>query len=319
MITYVRSDLFLSPAQTLVNTVNTVGVMGKGIAKRFKEIYPEMFREYQSLCENRRIEIGTLYLFKSQHKYVLNVPTKKHWRNPSKVEYIEKAMDAFIAMYEDAGITSISFPPLGCGNGELDFESQVRPVMESKLERIPIPVFIHLLDRTDPIPEHRRPDEIREWLRSQPDDLSFWEVWEDLVVLLRHRSEFQTFSTGTQFGVSLINRLPEEGAVEIKTPTKKWKVEIEKIRVLWQQLRTQGFLSSSEAPAGLGHDLSYISPILAELPYVERVRMGDAFDSFVKQPRLGLKLVRPSTGEIDEPSVQADLFADEASNFVVAR
>ena len=87
MITYVACDLFLSPARVLVNTVNTVGVMGKGIAKDFKQIYPEMFREYQLLCENNWFDIGKLWLYKTQNKWILNFPTKRHWRQPSRPEY----------------------------------------------------------------------------------------------------------------------------------------------------------------------------------------------------------------------------------------
>ena len=84
MITYVVGDLFRSPARVLVNTVNTVGVMGKGIAKDFKFIYPEMFKQYQVLCEKNLFNIGQLWLYKTHHKWILNFPTKKHWRQPSQ-------------------------------------------------------------------------------------------------------------------------------------------------------------------------------------------------------------------------------------------
>ncbi len=133
MLIYVDGDLFLSPAHVLVNTVNTVGVMGKGIAKDFKFFFPEMFREYQSRCENNSIDIGKLFLFRTATKWILNFPTKKHWRNPSKTEYIEAGLKAFVAGYARTGITSIAFPRLGCGNGELDWEKQVRPLMEKHL------------------------------------------------------------------------------------------------------------------------------------------------------------------------------------------
>src|SRR5437773_477164 len=114
MITYVKGTLFESPAKTLVNTVNTVGVMGKGIAKRFKEIYPEMFSKYQHLCENKQLQIGKLWLYKTEHKWILNFPTKVHWRQPSRPEYIEEGLRAFAASYPTQGITSIAFPRLGC-------------------------------------------------------------------------------------------------------------------------------------------------------------------------------------------------------------
>ena len=117
MITYVASDIFDSPAKVLVNTVNTVGVMGKGIAKVFKAVYPEMFKEYQALCETRQFDIGQLWLYKAPNRWVLNFPTKRHWRNPSKVEFLEQGLAKFANSFSDYGITSVAFPLLGCGNG----------------------------------------------------------------------------------------------------------------------------------------------------------------------------------------------------------
>lgn len=144
MLRYVATDLFESPAQVLVNTVNTVGVMGKGIAKEFASIYPEMYKEYRALCEKHMFDVDQLWLYKTSHKWVLNFPTKKHWRSPSKVEYIEAGLKKFVDAYAQKGITSISFPLLGCGSGGLDFESQVQPIMETYLKPLPIDVFIHL-------------------------------------------------------------------------------------------------------------------------------------------------------------------------------
>ena len=96
MITYVRGNIFEAPAQTLVNTVNTVGVMGKGIALTFKSIYPEMFRQYVELCDAGELDIGRLFLYRTSNKLILNFPTKKHWRNPSKLEYIEAGLQTFV-------------------------------------------------------------------------------------------------------------------------------------------------------------------------------------------------------------------------------
>ena len=144
MITYVDFSLFDSPAKVLVNTVNTVGVMGKGIAKEFKSIYPEMFTEYQQLCESGRLNVGDLWVYKTPHKWVLNFPTKKHWRSPSKPDYLEAGLKKFSQVYQEARITSISFPQLGCGNGELDWKTESKPLMEKYLKGLPIEIFIHL-------------------------------------------------------------------------------------------------------------------------------------------------------------------------------
>src|SRR5687767_12603836 len=123
MLTYVVGDIFRSPAAVLVNTVNTRGVMGKGLAKDFKALYPEMFRRYQELCENGKLDIGKLFLHRTSGKWVLNFPTKRDWRHPSKVEYLEAGLKAFVDGYARNNITSVAFPQLGCGHGELDWES----------------------------------------------------------------------------------------------------------------------------------------------------------------------------------------------------
>lgn len=90
MIKYIQGDLFTSPAKVLVNTVNTDGVMGKGIALKFKKLYPDMFKKYQSFCDNKLLDIGKLWIYYSPNKWILNFLTKKHWRNKSEYEYIEK-------------------------------------------------------------------------------------------------------------------------------------------------------------------------------------------------------------------------------------
>lgn len=146
MITYVSGSLFQSPAHVLVNTVNTVGVMGKGIAYQFKLAYPEMFKQYQAWCESGQFNIGQLWLYKTSHKWILNFPTKQDWRQPSRLEYIEQGLKKFVTMYPLKGITTISFPQLGCGNGELNWDKQVKPLMENYLSNLPISVYIHLYD-----------------------------------------------------------------------------------------------------------------------------------------------------------------------------
>ena len=142
MLKYLKGDLLSSPAQVQVNTVNTVGVMGKGIALQFKNKYPEMFIEYQKVCEKQQLDIGKLYLWKSPEKWILMFPTKKHWRNPSRMEYIERGLQKFVDNYERLGIESIAFPKLGCGNGGLEW-SAVKPIMEKYLSPLPISIYIY--------------------------------------------------------------------------------------------------------------------------------------------------------------------------------
>ena len=144
MITYVRTNIFESHADVLVNTVNTVGVMGKGLAKEFKRIYPDMFESYQKFCEDGTLVVGKLQVYKTPNKWVLNFPTKANWRSPSKLEYIEQGLQKFVEHYARLGIKSIAFPMLGCGNGGLSWEKEVKPLMLKYLEPLPIDIFIHV-------------------------------------------------------------------------------------------------------------------------------------------------------------------------------
>ena len=117
MIRYIEGDIFKSPAQVIVNTVNTVGVMGKGIALEFKKRYPDMFQAYRDICDRRKLKTGTLMLYYEPDHWVLLFPTKENWRNPSRMEYIEAGLAKFCRTYAEKGITSVAFPKLGCGNG----------------------------------------------------------------------------------------------------------------------------------------------------------------------------------------------------------
>ncbi len=148
-VTYLKGNIFTSGAQTIVNTVNLDGVMGAGIALECRYRYPEMFTRYSELCEKNQLQIGTLYLFKSSKRWILNFPTKKHWKHPSKEEYLELGLAKFLATYQEKGISSIAFPMLGAQNGGLDPE-QSAAIMDDYLSRIPIPVEIWEFDPAAP-------------------------------------------------------------------------------------------------------------------------------------------------------------------------
>jgi len=136
-------NLFESKAQTLVNTVNCVGIMGKGVAHEFKKRYPEMFKDYKSLCNRGAVQLGQPYIFKTLYdKAIVNFPTKKHWRAMSRLDDIKKGLDIFIEKYKQWGIKSVAFPPLGCGNGGLEWEV-VGPVIYQKLLAVDIPVEMY--------------------------------------------------------------------------------------------------------------------------------------------------------------------------------
>lgn len=143
MIHYVSGNIFDSPTQTLVNPVNTVGVMGKGLALEFRRRYPNMFDEYKKQCRDGWLYVGDLMLWRAKDHFVLNFPTKKHWKEPSSLIYIEAGLLSFANKYESYGISSIAFPKLGCGNGGLDWKA-VKPVMERYLQELPIDAYIYV-------------------------------------------------------------------------------------------------------------------------------------------------------------------------------
>lgn len=143
MTTVKIGNLFESSAQTLVNTVNCVGVMGKGIALEFKKRYPAMFQDYVKRCDAGLVQLGQPYHFSDLFgTSIINFPTKKHWRSASRLQDIERGLDYFVAHYQEWGIQSVAFPPLGCGNGGLEW-ADVGPLMVSRLHQLPIPVEIY--------------------------------------------------------------------------------------------------------------------------------------------------------------------------------
>lgn len=304
MITYVAGNLFTSPAQVLVNTVNTEGVMGKGIALQFKKIYPEMFDEYQTLCERGFIEIGKLWIYRSPHKWILNFPTKKSWRQPSRPDFIRAGLSKLVEEFNELRVHSIAFPALGCGNGELDWESTVKPIMHEYLKALPADIFIYPPIDNNVIPEHREQATIMGWLRSEPQTLPFSEVWLDLNRLLRSKNEFST--SEKLFRADLVD-LTNDRHILITTESRKYRLEYDDLRDIWTRFRAYGFLKRSLVSEITKKVLYYIIPIFAELPYVDRIELsesGDFTDTVSgKKPLSGLQYVAPV-----EPVTQPSLF-----------
>lgn len=136
-------DLLASNAQTLVNTVNCVGIMGKGIALAFKQRYPEMFSDYVRRCEREEVQLGRPYAYRAEDHLIVNFPTKFHWRAVSRLEDIVAGLEHLEAHYREWGVTSLAVPPLGCGNGQLDWEV-VGSTLYRHLSRLDIPVELYV-------------------------------------------------------------------------------------------------------------------------------------------------------------------------------
>lgn len=139
MIKYAEGNLLDADVEAIVNTVNTVGVMGKGIALMFKEAYPKNFKEYKAACKAGEVEVGHMFVTETGGlmgpKWIINFPTKKHWRQPTKMEWIIEGLGDLKKVIEANSIRSVAVPPLGCGNGGLDWQD-VRPAIEKALDSL---------------------------------------------------------------------------------------------------------------------------------------------------------------------------------------
>lgn len=263
MLLYVEQDIFESQAQVIVNTVNTVGVMGKGIAKKYKQLYPDMYKQYRLYCEQELLDIGKLWLYKDENKWILNFPTKKHWRNPSKIEYIEKGLEKFVSTYEDKGIYSVSFPQLGAGNGGLNWEKEVKPLMERYLKDLPIDIFVHIVNRTGKVLEHKNIKDTKKWLQKQPSALSIDFVWEDILQEInKNQGEIFNWSVKDNY---------ETEEIVVNTSDDLIEFNKEDFYDLWIKLRDYGYIFITDFPEKYQTKSrsSKLLRVFTMLPYIE--------------------------------------------------
>jgi O-acetyl-ADP-ribose deacetylase (regulator of RNase III) len=277
VLIYKRTSLMESSSQTLVNTVNCVGVMGKGVAKAFKSREPDMFAAYKRLCDQKLLKPGKLWLWRGSEQWVLNFPTKLHWKNPSQLEWIEAGLEKFVQTYEAQGITEIAFPKLGCGNGGLDWD-EVRPLMELYLARLKIPVFIHDFTMNIGVPEHL--EGVAAAVSEKMDDLTFPSFVGALAyvaqlapsIQIDEEIEFQThFSTGT---------------LVISTADGEWAFEEDDLRGVWLSL-LNGLVTEEKAgwtarSAGL--------PLLTMMQLLPSVRAVQILRNGSEKPEMAVEL-----------------------------
>lgn len=268
MITYIRGDLFNSPAQVLVNTVNTVGVMGKGIALDFKNRYPDMFKEYQKICDKNLLEISKLLLWKNSDKWVLLFPTKEHWRSSSKLSYIEDGLKKFVKTYEKLGIESIAFPKLGCGNGGLDW-NDVRPIMEGYLNKLPIKIYVYLSEYKDVTEEHNQPLEMENWIKENFDSIGFNFIKEDLK---------NKFKINNQILIDdfKLKYLSWEDDKLILYNGKEIIIKEEELCDFWNYIRDVGIIDVSRLPTRFMEYGSIMLDILNRLEYLDPIVIVDS-------------------------------------------
>ncbi|WP_435826369.1 macro domain-containing protein [Nocardia asteroides] len=143
----VCGDLLRAEVDALVNPVNTVGVMGKGLALAFRRAYPEMFREYAAACQRGEVVVGSMFVWRDGPRFVVNFPTKRHWRSRSTVADIEAGLSGLVSTVRELGIRSIAVPALGCGYGGLEWPA-VEPLIRSAFEPLSATVGVYLYPPT---------------------------------------------------------------------------------------------------------------------------------------------------------------------------
>lgn len=146
MLLKVEGNLLQASADALINTVNTEGVMGKGIALQFKEAFDLNYRLYRQACKEQRVRVGEMFVTETHElvgpRFIINFPTKRHWKEKSRLEYIIDGLEDLKRVITKCGITSVAMPPLGCGNGGLDWQ-QVRPLIVQTMADVAVPVQLY--------------------------------------------------------------------------------------------------------------------------------------------------------------------------------
>ncbi len=135
MIHFTTGDIFAQPADAIVNPVNCVGVMGRGLARQFKHRFPDAFIAYRDACARGQVLPGRMFVYATRSgrpRWIVHFPTKRHWRNPSAIGDIDAGLQNLAAAIPRHGIASLAIPPLGCGLGGLDWQA-VRPIIEARL------------------------------------------------------------------------------------------------------------------------------------------------------------------------------------------
>jgi O-acetyl-ADP-ribose deacetylase (regulator of RNase III) len=267
MLIYHRTNLLESNAQTLVNPVNCVGVMGKGMAAEFKRHYPEMFIAYQHICVTGHLAPGTLWLWQSPGRWVLNFPTKNHWRNPSRLEWIEAGLVNFVSEYSNSGITDIAFPRLGCGNGGLSWDD-VQPLMERYLINLPINVYVHDYEVNLGLPEHFE-DLLRQLGTALPATTNFETFTQNLRKVIEFADgRLVTLESRQRFEADFSDR----NTLVVTFDGQRHPIEMDDLRNLWLAL-TNGLVTREKAEKSAGAGADQMLSMISLLPGVRPVEV----------------------------------------------
>lgn len=239
-----------------------------------------MFQEYKAVCAKGDLHPGRSWLWKGHEQWVLNFATKKHWRNPSKLEYVRDGLDEFRKTYERHGIREIAFPRLGCGNGGLDWKV-VKPLMVDKLHDLPITVFIHDFEKQIGTPEHDLP------LLEERSPSDYDAFVEDLRrVVGRNQGCVSAAGHSKSFYVEISNSTDLRGAKNCH----ELLASEEDIFQIWSLLIRSPVSRFDLPETPFNHALKVFS-VFAELPYVRLINLANASG----KPNLAIEMRREHT------------------------
>jgi hypothetical protein len=268
MIITVESDIFVSPATVWVHPVNTAGVMGSGLSSEFKRFFPQVYEEYRALCASGRLALGRVWLAQAGRKRILHLPIKAHWRANAKREDIEAAVQLLASRWAEWGIGSLAVPEFG--DGDLTWQADIRPLFESALDALPIPVYLHIYDRKHDAARNLR--QIADLLNKPVGRVPFERLLRDLGRVIRKANgRFVVGGSGAGFSVSLeatarrtrLTLTPDDGEPQTLSDSQ--------LADLWATLQAAGLLMGWQFPGALEPWALYLIPLLDGLDYVRGV------------------------------------------------
>lgn len=269
MLISVESEIFLSPAHTLVNLVNTGGVMSSGVSAEFKRFFPGAFSHYRSLCESGQLQPGRLFLYNGDFRDIVHLPIKAHWRTAASAQILESGLQKLADTWADYGIQSLALPRLD--EGDLHWESVVKPLFETYLAPLPIPVYVHQSSATDP---RRSVRQIEQLLNLPPSKVPFDRLWRDLGRIVRRvygkfvtedgRDVIVAQESGARFKRLLFS--PADGSPVGITESV--------LSEFWTMVNAARLLVPAQFPNGLEPIAPYLLAVLAKVEYVRVVRAG---------------------------------------------
>ncbi len=294
MLTIVYGDLFMSPARVLVNPVNTVGTMAGDLGEDFRQVYPEMFAAYQRLCEADQLNVGQLMLYRTPHKWILNLPVKRHYRAIIRLDAVEMGLRRIAALYAEQCFTSISLPFVALRDSPSD-DQALMGLLRSYLGTLPIMVYVHL--PADPRLQEARHTitTLARWLNGTPQHVSFETFWRGIASIVRRHPELKTLEAGRPFSVTFRRDETNPRLMSLKLICDEQTTFIPQtlLRDLWQYVLLAGYAHPRHLPGGLDAVGEIIVTLLSKLSYMRPLRLQPSDQAAA----IGLHYIPPVTRE----------------------